>query len=585
MMLGASTRRNRLGETRQFLRRLLRLALPYFARSEERWRARLLLVVIVALTLGAVFLNVRLNDWNRRFFEMLQNKDTPSFFPLILEFSGLAAIYIVIAVYRLYLRQMLQMRWRVWLTSHMIGRWLDDKVYYQLELEDRRTDNPDQRIAEDLNLFTADTLGIALGLLSSFVTLVSFTTVLWTISGSVTVPLGEGITVPGYMVWVSIAYAVVGSMLTHFIARRLIPLNFEQQRREADFRYGLVRVRENAEGVALYGGEGPEGTELLGRVDRIRANWWRIMDYTKRLTFYVSGYSQIAIIFPYLVAAPRYLAGEISLGVLTQTSGAFAQVEGTLSWFINNYDALAGWKATVDRLLTFDEAVDRHSTETQSTHGVEVIRDGAGSVRAEHLQLRLPTGRLVLDNANFEIRPGDRLLVRGPTGVGKSTLFRAIAGIWPFGDGRIVRPDDAHVLFLPQRPYLPLMTLRAAVSYPSPSGTFTDEDIVAALSAVNLDAFADRLDLTQNWSLQMSGGEQQRLALARALLRKPAWLFLDEATSAIDTASEDQLYQTLLRLLPDTTIVSIAHRENLAAFHNRQFMFHPNGGMAELVVV
>jgi vitamin B12/bleomycin/antimicrobial peptide transport system ATP-binding/permease protein len=585
MMLGASTRRNRLGETRQFLRRLLRLALPYFARSEERWRARLLLVVIVALTLGAVFLNVRLNDWNRRFFEMLQNKDTPSFFPLILEFSGLAAMYIVIAVYRLYLRQMLQMRWRVWLTSHMIGRWLDDKVYYQLELEDRRTDNPDQRIAEDLNLFTADTLGIALGLLSSFVTLVSFTTVLWTISGSVTVPLGEGITVPGYMVWVSIAYAVVGSMLTHFIARRLIPLNFEQQRREADFRYGLVRVRENAEGVALYGGEGPEGTELLGRVDRIRANWWRIMDYTKRLTFYVSGYSQIAIIFPYLVAAPRYLAGEISLGVLTQTSGAFAQVEGTLSWFINNYDALAGWKATVDRLLTFDEAVDRHSTETQSTHGVEVIRDGAGSVRAEHLQLRLPTGRLVLDNANFEIRPGDRLLVRGPTGVGKSTLFRAIAGIWPFGDGRIVRTDDAHVLFLPQRPYLPLMTLRAAVSYPSPSGTFTDEDIVAALSAVNLDAFADRLDLTQNWSLQMSGGEQQRLALARALLRKPAWLFLDEATSAIDTASEDQLYQTLLRLLPDTTIVSIAHRENLAAFHNRQFMFHPNGGMAELVVV
>jgi vitamin B12/bleomycin/antimicrobial peptide transport system ATP-binding/permease protein len=585
MMLGASTRRNRLGETRQFLRRLLRLALPYFARSEERWRARLLLVVIVALTLGAVFLNVRLNDWNRRFFEMLQNKDTPSFFPLILEFSGLAAIYIVIAVYRLYLRQMLQMRWRVWLTSHMIGRWLDDKVYYQLELEDRRTDNPDQRIAEDLNLFTADTLGIALGLLSSFVTLVSFITVLWTISGSVTVPLGEGITVPGYMVWVSIAYAVVGSMLTHFIARRLIPLNFEQQRREADFRYGLVRVRENAEGVALYGGEGPEGTELLGRVDRIRANWWRIMDYTKRLTFYVSGYSQIAIIFPYLVAAPRYLAGEISLGVLTQTSGAFAQVEGTLSWFINNYDALAGWKATVDRLLTFDEAVDRHSTETQSTHGVEVIRDGAGSVRAEHLQLRLPTGRLVLDNANFEIRPGDRLLVRGPTGVGKSTLFRAIAGIWPFGDGRIVRTDDAHVLFLPQRPYLPLMTLRAAVSYPSPSGTFTDEDIVAALSAVNLDAFADRLDLTQNWSLQMSGGEQQRLALARALLRKPAWLFLDEATSAIDTASEDQLYQTLLRLLPDTTIVSIAHRENLAAFHNRQFMFHPNGGMAELVVV
>jgi vitamin B12/bleomycin/antimicrobial peptide transport system ATP-binding/permease protein len=576
-------RRNRLSDTRQFLGRVLRLALPYYARSEERWRARLLLAVIIVLTLGAVFINVRLNDWNRRFFEMLQNKDIPSFFPLIIEFSILAAIYILVAVYRVYLRQMLQMRWRVWLTSRMVDRWLDNKVYYHLELEDRRTDNPDQRITEDLNLFTSNTLGIALGLLGSLVTLVSFITILWTISGSVTIPIGEGITIPGYMVWVSIAYAFVGSIITHFIARRLIPLNFEQQRREADFRYGLVRVRENAEGVALYGGEGPEASELLSRVERIRANWWRIMDYTKRLTFYVSGYSQIAIIFPYLVAAPRYLAGEISLGVLTQTSGAFGQVEGTLSWFINNYDALASWKATVDRLLTFQEAVDRLGPEAESTGGLEVVRDGVSGVRAEHLDLGLPTGRLVLADASFEIQPGDRLLVRGPTGVGKSTLFRAIAGIWPFGDGRIVRPGDAQMLFLPQRPYLPITTLRGAVSYPSPSGSYSDHQIVEALTAVNLDAFVDKLDLTQNWSLQMSVGEQQRLALARALLHKPAWLFLDEATSAVDSVGEQQLYQALLRMLPHTTIVSIAHRENLTAFHDRHFTLNPNGATAELV--
>jgi vitamin B12/bleomycin/antimicrobial peptide transport system ATP-binding/permease protein len=562
---------------------VLRLALPYFARSEERWRARLLLGVIIALTLGAVFVNVRLNDWNRRFFEMLQNKDVPSFLPLILEFSILAAIYILVAVYRLYLRQMLQMRWRVWLTSHMVDQWLDNKVYYRLELQDRRTDNPDQRITEDLNLFTANTLGIALGLLGSVVTLVSFITILWNISGSVTIPLGDGITIPGYMVWVSIAYAFVGSILTHFVARRLIPLNFEQQRREADFRYGLVRVRENAEGVALYGGERPESTELLNRVEGIRANWWRIMDYTKRLTFYVSGYSQIAIIFPYLVAAPRYLAGEISLGVLTQTSGAFGQVEGTLSWFINNYDALAGWKATVDRLLTFQEAIDRLGAQAKSQLGVEVVRDGVTGVRAEHLQLGLPTGRLVLADATFEIRPGDRLLVRGPTGVGKSTLFRAIAGIWPFGSGRIVRPGDGQMLFLPQRPYVPIMSLRGAVSYPSPIGTFSDEQIVEALRAVNLGAFADQLELTHNWSLQMSVGEQQRLAVARALLQKPAWLFLDEATSALDSASEQQVYQTLLRMLPDTTIVSIAHRENLTTIHEREFTFNPDGATAELV--
>jgi len=276
----------RFQDTRQFLRRVLRLALPYFMRSEERWRARLLLAVIVGLTLGAVFLNVRLNDWNRRFFEMLQGRDTPSFFPLILEFSILAAMYILIAVYRLYLRQMLQMRWRVWLTSRMLDRWLDAKVYYRLELQDSRTDNPDQRITEDLNLFTANTLGIALGLLSSVVTLVSFVTILWNISGSVTIPAGDGISIPGYMVWVAILYAVAGSILSHFIGRRLIGLNFEQQRREADFRYGLVRVRENAEGIALYGGERPEQTELHNRVERIRSNWWGIMDYTKRLTFF-----------------------------------------------------------------------------------------------------------------------------------------------------------------------------------------------------------------------------------------------------------------------------------------------------------
>jgi vitamin B12/bleomycin/antimicrobial peptide transport system ATP-binding/permease protein len=576
---------NRLLDIRHFLGRVARLALPYYTRSEERWRARLLLAVIVVLTLGSVFLNVRLNDWNRRFFEMLQNKDTPNFFALILEFSILAAIYILLAVYRLYLRQMLQMRWRVWLTRHTLDRWLDNKVYYRLELQDRRTDNPDQRIAEDLNLFTSTTLGIALGLLGSVVTLVSFIVILWNISGSVTLPIGDGITVPGYMVWVSLVYAVVGSILTHVIARRLIPLNFEQQRREADFRYGLVRLRENSEGVALYSGEAPERTNLLGRVEGVRANWWRIMEYTKRLTFYVSGYSQIAIIFPYLVAAPRYLAGEISLGVLTQTSGAFAQVEGTLSWFINNYDGLAAWKATVDRLLTFQEAVEHLGADADASRGgLEIVRDGAGGLRAEHLQLGLPTGRVVLADASFEINPGDRLLVRGPTGVGKSTLFRAIAGIWPFGDGRIVVPGGARMLFLPQRPYLPIASLREAICFPSATGSFTDEEIVEALMTVDLQGFADKLDLAQNWSMQMSVGEQQRLALARALLQKPEWLFLDEATSAVDSSSEEQLYRSMLDKLPEATIVSIAHHERLAAFHDRQVVLDSSGATAQLVV-
>jgi len=575
---------SRFQNARTFVARVLRLALPYFTHSEERWRARLLLIVIIGLTLGAVFLNVRLNDWNRRFFEMLQARDAASFFPLLGEFSILAAIYILVAVYRLYLRQMLQMRWRVWLTRRMVDRWLDRKTYYQMELLDTRTDNPDQRVTEDLNLFTANTLGIALGLIGSLVTLVSFITILWNISGSATLPIGDGLTIPGYMVWVAIGYAVVGSVLAHVVGRRLIGLNFEQQRREADFRFGLVRVRENAEGVALYGGEAPEQAQLFDRVERIRSNWWGIMDYTKRLTFFTSGYGQLAIIFPYLVTAPRYLSGEISLGVLTQTSGAFAQVEGTLSWFITNYDALAGWKATADRLLTFSDAVDRLHGQAESPTGVEVIRNGAGGLHAEHLHLMLPNGRALLADANFDIQPGDRLLVRGPTGAGKSTLFRSIAGIWPFGQGRITLPKDAHVLFLPQRPYVPIGSLRAAAAYPSPESTFSDTEIVAALTSVGLQKFADRLDQNQNWSLQMSVGEQQRLALARALLQKPDWLLMDEATSAVDSASEEYLYTLLRTQLPSATMISIAHHERLAAHHDRQIVFTERGATAELTV-
>src|SRR5919202_492480 len=353
-----------------FLGKVWRLAAPYW-NSEERWRARLLLAVIVAMTLGQVVLNVRFNDWNRRFYEGLQNRAAASFAPLMVEFSILAVIYIIVAVYRLYLRQMLEMRWRVWLTRRTIGAWLDRGAYYRLELQDRRTDNPDQRIAEDLRLFTSTTLTLSLGLLGSLVTLVSFATILWTISGSLSVPVGDAtIEIPGYMIWVAAAYALVGSIFTHLVGRRLIPLNFEQQQREADFRFGLIRLRENAEGVALYGGEGPERSDLLGRFERIRSNWWGIMSYTKRLTFYVTGYDQIAILFPFLVASPRYFAGEITLGVLTQTADAFGRVQGTLSWFVENYGALATWKATVDRLLTFQDALAHFHSEADTPSGL-----------------------------------------------------------------------------------------------------------------------------------------------------------------------------------------------------------------------
>jgi putative ATP-binding cassette transporter len=438
-----------------FAGRAWALAGPYW-RSEERWRARAMLVVIVALTLALVFLNVLYNNWNRDFFEALQNKDFGSFGPLLLRFGVLATLYIIGAVIRLYLTMMLQMRWRIWLTRRFFDRWLGNRVFYRLELTDGRTDNPDQRIAEDLRLFTFNTISLVLGLLSSIVTLASFITILWVISGPVTVPLGSGsLEIQGFMVWVALVYAIVGSVLTHAVGRRLIPLNFQQQRVEADLRFGLVRLRENAEGVALYNGQTVERTDLDGRVDRIRANWWQVMRYTKNLTIFTTGYDQLADVFPLLVAAPQYFTGVISLGVLTQISNAFGQVQGSLSWFVENYASIASWKATVDRLLTFEDEMRQASLTAEAPTRIDVLSKEANAIRAENLELRLPDGRVLLPDATFDFKRGERVLVTGPTGVGKSTLFRAIAGIWPYGSGRIQEPSDSRILFLPQKPYCP----------------------------------------------------------------------------------------------------------------------------------
>jgi putative ATP-binding cassette transporter len=556
--------------TGSFLRRAWRLAAGYW-RSEERWRARILLTVIVLLTLGLVAISVLLNSWNREFYEALQNKDIDSFLPLLLRFGVLAAIYIVGAVYRLYFTQMLEMRWRAWLTRRFVTSWLEDRAYYRIAVENRTTDNPDQRIAEDLQLFTSNTLGLSLGLLSSLVTLASFATILWSISGPLDFALGGvAISIPGYMLWVAIVYSLLGSIATHLVGRRLIPLNFARQRLEADFRFGLVRVRENAEGIALYRGEPSERTGLLERFERIRANWWQLMQYTKRLTFLTVGYSQIANIFPVLVAAPRYFSGEITLGVLTQTAGAFGQVEGSLSWVVDNYGALASWRASTERLLTFQDAVEAAAVGAPAGERVDVVADSADGLRADGVELGLPDGRPLVAIDGFAVERGDRVLVGGPNGSGKSTLLRSIAGIWPFGRGRIHVPANGRMLFLPQRPYIPIDTLRDAVSYPAGPGTFDDDQVRAALRDVGLGELAGRLDETENWSLQLSGGEQQRLAFARALLHRPELLFLDEATAALDDAGEARIYELLRERLPDATIVNVAHRPGVEGFHRRK---------------
>ena len=560
--------------------RVWQLASPYW-RSEERRTAWGLLVAIVALTLGLVYLDVLFNDWNRDFYNALEQKSAADFRDLILYFSFLAVMFIAVAIYKLYLTQMLEMRWRAWLTREYTSTWMAKQVYYRIELDRRGTDNPDQRIAEDLRLFTSGTLGLSLGLLSSVVTLVTFVSILWTISGPISFMLGSSeITVPGYMVWAAVIYAVAGSVITHYVGRPLIGLNFQQERFEADFRFNLVRLRENAEGVAMYRGEDAEKSGLLTRFERIRGNWWELMRYTKRLTGFTSAYSQIAVIFPFIVAAPRYFTGAMPLGGLMQIASAFGQVQGALSWFVSSYGSLANWRASVDRLLSFHIALASATAEAAQHSGIEVIGEDIATIRAKGLHLALPgvngaAGRVILDSASFTFGAAERVLLSGPSGSGKSTLFRAIAGIWPYGKGRICIPAGSRVLFLPQRPYIPMGSLRDAVCYPAPPGRFDDADIADALRACALEPLATQLNERQSWAMRLSLGEQQRLAVARALLHQPDWLFLDEATASLDEKLETAMYALLIERLQKTAIISIAHRPSVRAFHGRQIVLQP----------
>ena len=546
-------------------------------RIREKFVAWALLIAVIGLTLAGVYMEVLFSQWNNVFFNSLQDKDKAAFFRLMGRFSMLAAIYIVLSIYNVYLNQWLQIRWRSWMTDKYLNEWLGNRVYYRMQLTGNHTDNPDQRVADDLKVFVDETLNLGLGALNAVVTLASFVTILWVLSGTFEFTLsGQTYIVYGYMVWVALGYAVVGTWLTHKIGKPLIDLNFNQQRYEADFRYGLVRFRENMEGVALYRGESSELTVFRNRFLHVAGNWWAIMKRTKLLNTFRIGYGQVAIVFPYLAAAPRYFAGPGKLGDLTQTANAFGHVQDALSWFINVYTSFASWRATVDRLTGFHNAVMSTQEQQRSSPGPVVEPSMGSGLALDHLNLLLPTGRALLSDTSVEIPEKSRALVRGPSGSGKSTLFRALAGIWPFGSGTIRTPKDFGALFLPQRPYFPIGTLRLVVSYPAGPEAFDDARIKDALHAVGLGQLNDRLDEEANWSMQLSGGEQQRVALARALLHRPKWLFLDEATSALDEPAQAQLLKLLQDRLQDTSIVSIAHGTAAAPFHDRILEFKPD---------
>jgi len=554
-----------------------RIASPYF-RSEDRWPGRLLLVAVIAIELALVALTVLLNTWNAAFYNALQDKDWNAFVYQLGYFCVLAAAFILLAVYQLYLNQWLQIRWRRWLTRTYLDHWLSDANHYRMQLLGDAADNPDQRIAEDVSQFIQATLTIGLQLLNSLVTLLSFMVILWGLSAAAPLHLfGMSYNIPGYLLWAALIYAVIGTAFTHLIGRPLIALNFQQQRYEADFRFNLVRVRENSEQIALLDGEAAERDRLLMRFGNVVANWLAIMSRQKKLTFFTAGYAQASVVFPFIMVSPAYFAGAVQLGGLMQTANAFGRVQEALSVFVSLYRNLAEWRAVIERLAGFDASVAAARALAVTPPVIAVTPGEGATVTFKDLMVRLPNGVPLVNVSDIAISLGDRVLVSGPSGSGKSTLFRAMAGIWPFGAGTVMIPKNAKLMMLPQRPYFPIAPLAAAVAYPAEPGSFDSAKVAELIAAVGLPALATRIEEEAHWNRMLSLGEQQRLGIARAILHAPDYLFLDEATASLDEAAEAALYQLLEQRLGLATIVSIGHRSTLAAFHRRRLAFNRDG--------
>lgn len=550
--------------TRQFFKDVWYLTKSYW-QSEEKKKAFWLLTCIIALTLGIVFMLVQLNTWNNSFYSALQNYDAEKISSELIHFSWLAAIYIILAVYSYYLQQTLILHWRRWLTTRFIDIWLQNKTYYNLQMFGKDTDNPDQRISEDVRQFVEMTLGFAIGILKSLCTFISFVFILYQLSGPLSFSfMGKTWTIHGYMLWASLLYSVLGTYITHVVGRKLVKLNFIQQRYEADFRFSMIRLRESAESVAFYRGEAQEGRVFKHRFKLLLDNFWQLVNKQKQLVFLNSGYSQIAIIFPFVVAMNRYLSKEVSLGGLMQVASAFGRVQDSLSYFVDMYSSIAQWQAVVMRLTYFGRHMHDVSQQAEQFHVERFATSEAVSV--EQMQVNLPDDTALLQDINFTLQPGRNVLIKGVSGSGKSTLLRALAGIWPFVTGKINLPKTEELMFIPQKPYIPLGSLREALLYPGKK-PLSDEELLYLLDLCQIGYLRDKLDLVADWSHVLSVGEQQRLAFVRAHIQEPKWLFLDEATSALDEDTEAAMYALLAERLTQTTLVSIGHRSTLNKYH------------------
>jgi len=551
------------------LRTFLRLAMPYF-RSEERWTARLLLLAVIGAELGLVYVAVAAVNWNARFFNALENRDWNAFYSELIFFGFIVMAAVVAGASQYFFGQTLQIRWRRWLTANYVSVWMAQGRHYRVRVVAPQVDNIHLRIASDVYLFIQRTLELATGLLGSTVALVSFAYILWGLSATTPVPGLSGGTIPGWLIWAALLYAGLGTLFAHLIGWRLIPLNFNQQRFESDFRFAIVRAADHSEPIALMRGEPVERADLHHRFSNLVANWTRLVVTQTRLVGFVGGYAQASTVVPILMVAPAYLAGAIPLGSLMQAALAFTRVEGAFAFCISAYPKIAEWKAMVDRLAGFEDAMIAVDESRAQTEGVIVVgREGGRDLELSGLSIRLPDGSDISGFPAMDLKPGDRLMIAGPSGSGKSTLFRALAGLWPSGSGRVEFPKDGEVLVMPQRPYFPLGTLRTAVAYPSEQEAVRQADIVAALETVGLSHLVPRLDEEADWNVLLSGGEQQRVGIARALIRKPTVLLFDEPVAALADASGRELYLTLLEKLPNAVVLTIDRREVLREYHEK----------------
>jgi vitamin B12/bleomycin/antimicrobial peptide transport system ATP-binding/permease protein len=566
---------------RAFFRDVWRLAKPYFFESDERWRARGLFAAVILTTIGQVYVNLRITHWYNSFYNALQNYDSVAFWQQMGVFAILASVGIALGVYQTYLTQLFDLRWRRWLTGAFLTRYLSARTYYHMEVFKRSQDNPDQRIADDLSSFGQYTTSLFSGMLNAVLNLVVFVGLLWVLSAKVILPWGGAeYHVPGFLVWVALVYAVVWTWVAVRVGNPLIHLNYHQQRLQADFRFSLMRLRENSEAVALYGGETKERANFDQRFDHVYGNYKRLILRQKKFNWFYYYFAQAAIPLPFLAAASAYFAKAVPLGFLTQISSAFGNVQSSFAYIAQSYDTFANWHAVVDRLRGFLGIIEE--VEELQINASRVKRSGGDRLRVRDLNVQLPQGQTIVSNMQLDVAPGERVLITGPSGSGKSTLMRVLAGIWPFGDGEIELPDGGKALFLPQKPYLPLGSLRGALLYPSGSPATPDERLHDVLAAVGLPELIPQLGEIEPWSQMLSLGEQQRVAIARVLLQQPEYVFLDEATSALDEPSERALYLLLTEVLPHTAIISVGHRSTLFAFHQRRIHLLGGGGWEDM---